>query len=47
MVDIEQGVVVAYIFFAGGLPDFHMFKMRNGEVDMIQAVIGSGSKTIG
>ncbi len=47
VVDTEQGVVVAYILFAGGLPDFHMFKMRNGQVYMIQAVIGSGSKTIG
>ncbi len=47
LVDVEQGVVVAYVLFAGGLPDFHMFKMRNGRVDMIQAVVGAGSKAIG
>jgi hypothetical protein len=47
LVDTEQNVVVAYVLFASGLPDFHMFRMRNGKVDIIQAVIGAGSKEIG
>jgi hypothetical protein len=47
LVDREAGLVVAYVLFAGGLPDFHMFKMRNGKVDLIQAVIGSGAKSMG
>jgi len=47
LVDQEQNEVVAYLLFAGGLPDFHMFRMRNGKVDLIQAVIGAGAPSIG
>jgi hypothetical protein len=47
LVDVEAGTVVAYVHFAGGLPDFHMFRMRDGKVDLIQAVIGAGSKSMG
>jgi hypothetical protein len=47
LVDTETGVVVAYVHFASGLPDFHMFKMKNGKVDLIQAVIGAGYKSMG
>ena len=47
LVDVEAGTVVAYVLFAGGLPDFHMFRMINGKVDLIQAVIGAGSKSMG
>lgn len=39
--------VVALVHFASGLPDFHVFRMKNGQVDLIQAVIGAGSKTMG
>lgn len=47
LVDLEAGTVVAYVHFAGSLPDFHMFRMRNGKVDLIQAVIGAGAKSMG
>ena len=47
LVDTEAGIVVAYVLFAGGLPDFHMFKMRNGKVELVQAVIGAGAKSMG
>jgi len=47
LVDVEEGIVVAYVHFAGNLPDFHMFKMRNGKVEYIQAVIGSAAKSTG
>ncbi len=47
LVDVEAGTVVAYVHFAGSLPDFHMFRMRNGKVDLIQAVVGAGSKSMG
>jgi hypothetical protein len=47
LVDVETGSVVAYVLFAGGLPDFHVFKMRNGKVELIQAVIGPGAKSMG
>ena len=33
LVDVETGTVVAYVLFTNSLPDFHMFKMRNGKVD--------------
>jgi len=47
LVDVEAGTVVAYVHFAGSLPDFHIFRMRNGKVDLIQAVIGAGAKSMG
>ncbi|MBN2320903.1 MAG: hypothetical protein JXR49_17625 [Acidobacteria bacterium] len=47
LVDVEAGVVVAFVHFAGSLPDFHVFKMRNGKVELINAVIGSGCPSIG
>jgi hypothetical protein len=47
LVDSEKGLVVAYVHFASGLPDCHIFRMRDGKVDLIQAVIGAGSKTMG
>ncbi|NLD35316.1 MAG: hypothetical protein GX654_00420 [Desulfatiglans sp.] len=46
LVDVEAGVVVAYVHFVT-LPDFHMFKMRNGKVELIQAVIGHASESMG
>lgn len=47
LVDVETGVVVAYVLFTSNLPDFHMFKMRNGKVEMIHAVIGANNSTMG
>lgn len=46
LVDVEAGLVVAYVHF-GNLPDFHMFKMKNGKTELIQAVIGPGSPSMG
>ena len=47
LVDVETGQVVALLHFAGGLPDFHVFKMRNGKVELINAVIGAGCQSMG
>ena len=47
LVDEEAGVVVAFVHFMSALPDFHVFKMRNGKVELINAVIGAGSKSMG
>ena len=47
LVDEEAGLVVAFVHFAGGLPDFHVFKMRDGRVHLVNAVIGTGSKSMG
>jgi hypothetical protein len=49
LVDEETGVVVAYTLFDNKWPDFHMFKIRNGYVELIQAYFEYGKtyKTIG
>jgi len=49
LVDVETGTVVAYVLFNNVWPDFHMFKMRNGHVDWIQAYFEYGKeyKSIG
>jgi hypothetical protein len=47
LVDVEAGTVVAFVHFVGALPDFHVFKMRNGKVDLINAVVGAGSPSMG
>ena len=43
LVDEEAGVVVAYVRFTSLLPDFHMFRMRNGRIDLIQVVVGANA----
>ena len=43
LVDEEAGVVVAYLRFGSLLPDFHMFRIRNGRIDLIQSVIGANA----
>jgi hypothetical protein len=49
LVDVETGTVVAYTLFNNVWPDFHMFKMRNGQVELIQAYFEYSKKyeTIG
>jgi hypothetical protein len=47
LVDVEAGLVVALVHFAGSLPDFHVFKMRNGKVERINAVVGPLSAAMG
>jgi hypothetical protein len=47
LVDTEKGLSVAYVLFTGGLPDCHIFRMRDGKVDLIQAVIGAGATSMG
>ena len=47
LVDVEAGLVVAFVHFAGSLPDFHVFQMRNGRVERINAVVGPWSASMG
>jgi hypothetical protein len=47
LVDVEAGVVVAFVHFASSLPDFHVFKMRDGKVERINAVVGPLSASMG
>jgi hypothetical protein len=44
LIDEETGVVVAYVLFNNVWPDFHMFKMKNGKVDWIQAYFEYGKE---
>ncbi|MEJ1964887.1 MAG: hypothetical protein WDO56_26480 [Gammaproteobacteria bacterium] len=48
VVDREAGIAVAFVYFNGALPDFHMFKFRSGHIELAQAVIGPrGAKSTG
>jgi hypothetical protein len=47
VVDREAGIAVAFVFFNGALPDFHMFKFRSGHVELIQSVIGPRAAATG
>jgi hypothetical protein len=49
LIDEEKGVVVAYTLFNNVWPDFHMFRIKNGHVDWIQAYFEYSKeyKTIG
>lgn len=38
LVDVEAGIAVGYVIFAGGL-DFHMFKVVDGEIRLIDALV--------
>ena len=38
--DLETGVATAWVNFNQSLPDVHVFKIRNGKVEWIQAVFG-------
>ncbi len=47
VVDEEAGIVVAFLHFNRSLPDMHMFKMKDGKVMFVQAVIGSRAPSSG
>ena len=42
--DVEAGITAGFVNFNGGLPDVHMFKIRNGKIEMIQAVFGGNAQ---
>jgi len=42
--DVEAGITAGFVNFNGGLPDVHMFKIRNGKIEMIQAVFGRNAQ---
>jgi hypothetical protein len=43
-VDVEDGVVVGYVLF-GSYIDFHMFKVVDGHVRLVNALVGSAGHT--
>ncbi|NLM52048.1 MAG: hypothetical protein GX197_04420 [Firmicutes bacterium] len=46
LVDVEAGMVVAFCHFASSLPDCHLFKMRNGQVELVHATVGPACKSM-
>jgi hypothetical protein len=58
-VDTEKGISIAFMMFGGGatanaenptgsgLVDCHMFRMRDGKVDLIHAIVGPRAKSMG
>ena len=42
--DVEAGITAGFVNFNGGLPDVHMFKIRNGKIEEIQAVFGGNAQ---
>ena len=42
--DVEAGITAGFVNFNGGLPDVHMFKIRNGKIEIIQAVFGGNAQ---
>ncbi len=47
VVDLEAGIVVGFVLFAGSLADLHMFKMRDGLITQIHSVIGPATDSSG
>jgi hypothetical protein len=45
--DLEAGIAVGWVLFGGGLLDFHMFKLRGGKIQFINAVVGPSATSWG
>lgn len=45
--DLEAGITVGFVLFAGRLLDFHIFKIRNGKITQMQAVVGPAIESNG
>lgn len=45
--DVEAGVTAAIVHFAEALPDVHFFKIRNGKIELIEAVCAGRTKDTG
>ena len=41
VVDVEAGIAVGYVLFGGNVLDFHMFKIIDGNIRLIQATVCS------
>jgi hypothetical protein len=39
VIDVEAGIAVGFVMFAGSYTDFHMFKVRGGEVHGVHAIL--------
>jgi hypothetical protein len=43
VLDVEAGIAVGFTMFAGTYTDFHMFKVRDGEVHGVHAILAGAS----
>jgi len=42
--DLEAGITAGFVNFNQSLPDVHIFKIRNGKIELIQAVFGGRTR---
>jgi hypothetical protein len=47
VLDVENGIALGFVLFSGIGIDFHMFKVRGGQIHQIQAVVGPFSGSTG
>jgi hypothetical protein len=45
VLDVETGVAVGFVMFAGSYTDFHMFRVRDGQVHAVHAVLAKASSS--
>lgn len=45
VLDVESGVAIGFVMFAGSFTDFHMLKLRDKQVDGVRAVLASASSS--
>jgi hypothetical protein len=45
VIDVEAGIAVGFVMFAGSYTDFHMFKVYAGEVHGVHAVLASADQS--
>jgi hypothetical protein len=44
---VESGIAVGFVLFSGSLLDFHMFKLVDGKIRLIQALVGPSVSSSG
>jgi hypothetical protein len=47
LADVENGIAIGFVLFSNTWIDFHMFKVTNGKIHTIQAVVGPATETSG
>jgi hypothetical protein len=45
VLDVETGVAVGFVMFAGSYSDFHMFRVRDGQVHAVHAILAKASSS--
>ncbi len=45
VIDVEAGISAGFTMFVGMYTDFHMFKVRGGQVHGVHAILASASSS--